>query len=128
MMASTLFHEMFHTCDPTPTATQNLRELNAENAVETCRIYTPWIDEVFPRSAAVGSRITIRGWNFGPTQSGADEVRIGGISAPIVSWTFTTDNSSRVEIVAEVPSGAGIGGVTVINNGVASNNARFTVA
>ncbi|NJL46811.1 MAG: DUF4157 domain-containing protein [Leptolyngbyaceae cyanobacterium SM2_5_2] len=127
MMASTLLHEMFHTCDPTPRATQNLREFNAENAVEVCRLHTPWIDVVSPRSAAVGSRITIRGWGFGPTQGSTDEVRIGGIPAIVVSWAFMTDNSSRVEIVAEVPAGTAGGGVTIVNNGVVSNVARFTV-
>ncbi len=124
MMASTLLHEMFHTCDPTFDAQD---ELDAENAVETCRLHTPWIDVVSPRSAAVGSRITIRGWGFGPTQGSTDEVRIGGISATVVSWTFMTDNSSRVEIVAEVPAGVSGSGVTIVNNGVVSNFARFTV-
>ncbi|MGD8594270.1 MAG: IPT/TIG domain-containing protein, partial [Gammaproteobacteria bacterium] len=119
MMASTLLHEMFHTCDPTPRATQNLRELNSENAVETCRLHTPWIDEVSPRRAAAGTRVTIRGWGFGPVRSAVDEVRIGGVPAPIVSWSFMTDASSRVEIVVEVPAGAAAGGITVINNRVA---------
>ncbi|MGA1870187.1 MAG: IPT/TIG domain-containing protein [bacterium] len=124
MMASTLLHEMFHTCDPNFDA---LDELDAENAVETCRLHTPWIDTVSPRSGAVGSRVTIRGWGFGPTRGPSDEVRIGGVTAPIVSWVFMTDNSSRVEIVAEVPAGASAGGVVVINNRVTSNTSRFAV-
>jgi hypothetical protein len=124
MMASTLLHEMFHTCDPT--VDQNTRELNSENAVEACRLHTPWIDEVTPRRAASGTQVTIRGWGFGPIRNAVDEVRLGGIAATIVSWGFMTDTSSRVEIVIEVPAGAGAGGIVVINNGVASNTAVFT--
>jgi hypothetical protein len=124
-MASTLLHEMYHTCDPV--AGQHDRELRAENAVETCRVYTPWIDTVSPRAGAEGSRVTIRGWNFGPTRGAADAVRIGGVNATIVSWTFDAGTASTVTIVAEVPAGAGAGGVVVINNTVASNVGRFTV-
>ena len=118
---------MFHTCDPTSRAPQNLRELNAENAVKTCRLHTPWVDEVSPRRAAAGTRLTIRGWGFGPVRSAADQVLICGVAAPIVSWGFMTDASSRIEIVVEVPTGATAGGLIVINNGVASNTAGFTV-
>ncbi|MDM0030037.1 eCIS core domain-containing protein [Variovorax saccharolyticus] len=127
MIASTLLHEMFHTCDPTVRANQNQRELNSENAVEACRLHTPWIDTVAPRSAAAGTSITILGWGFGPTQGGADSVQIGGVGARVVSWNFTTDTSSRVEIVAEVPAGVASGSVVVINNGVRSNVATIRV-
>lgn len=125
MMASTLLHEIFHTCDPT--AVQNTRELNSENAVEACRLHTPWIDTATPRRGAPGTRVTILGWGFGPVQGPADEVLIGNVTAPVVSWDFTTDSSSRVQIVVEVPAGAGAGGLVVINNRVASNNVPFTV-
>jgi hypothetical protein len=127
MMASTLLHEMFHTCDPTPRADQNTRELNSENAVEACRLHTPWIDQITPGRSAPGTRILISGWGFGPVRSRADRVLIGGVSARIFSWDFTTDASSRVEIVAEVPPGASGGDVIVINNGVESNTASFTI-
>jgi hypothetical protein len=127
MLASTLLHEMFHTCDPTARADQNQRELNSENAVEACRIHTPWIDTISPRRAAAGTDVTILGWNFGPTQSSADSVQIGGVNASIVSWEFTTDTSSRVRIVATVPAGVTSGSVVVINNGVRSNVATIRV-
>jgi Domain of unknown function (DUF4157)/IPT/TIG domain len=124
MMASTLLHEMFHTCDPTMDATD---ELEAENAVEACRLHTPWIDNINTSRGAVGSNVTITGWGFGATPGPTDSVRIGGVAAPVTSWAFLPDNSSRVRIVAEVPAGAGMGGVVVINNGVESNVAAFTV-
>ena len=131
MMASTLLHEMFHTCDPTLDAND---ELDAENAVEACRMHTPWIDTVNPRSGGAGTRVTIVGWGFGARQQAVDEVRIGGMAATIASWVFLTDNTSRVRIVAEVPasSGAGAGAgagsdLVVINNGVSSNAIPFTI-
>lgn len=127
MMASTLLHEMFHNCDPAGSGTGRGAELSAENAVEACRIHTPWIDGLSPRRAAPGDAITITGWNFGPTQGPSDRVRIGGVDAAVVSWEFMAGTSSRVQIVATVPAGAGAGGVQVINNGVASNLAAFAV-
>jgi len=128
MIASTLLHEMFHTCDPTSRADQNRRELNSENAVEACRLHTPWIDTVSPRRAAPGTNITIRGWGFGPARAGPDRVQIGGVDARIVSWDFTADASSRVEIVVEVPAGVASGSVVVVNNGVRSNTASIRLA
>jgi hypothetical protein len=118
---------MFHNCDPTGAGTGRAAELNAENATETCRLHTPWIDTVSPRSAAAGSRVTLRGWGFGPLRGSSDSVEIGGLAANVISWEFMAGTSSRVEIVVEVPAGAGSGGVVVINNGVRSNTARLTV-
>jgi len=125
-MASTMLHELFHNCDPDAPAGR-ADELRAENAVERCRLYTPWIDHVRPRRAAVGARITIHGWNLGPTQGPADSVRVGGIDATVISWTFLPGTTSAVEIVVEVPSGAASGPVVVFNNRVASNAAALTV-
>ena len=125
-MASTLLHEMFHVCDD-DFASAHDRELRAENSVERCRIHTPWIDHVTPRAGAVGSRVSIHGWNFGPTQGATDAVRIGGVNANIISWTFDAGTASSVTIVAEVPTGAAGGGVVVVNNSVESNVGRFTV-
>lgn len=126
MLASTLLHEMFHNCDRKGAGTGRAAELSAENAVEACRLYTPWIDTLSRRSGPAGTRVTITGWNFGPTRSADDAVEIGGVGARIVSWDFMAGTSSRVQIVAEVPAGAGPGGVVVINNGVRSNAAAFS--
>jgi len=125
-LASTLLHELMHCCTPA-SAVDRAGELRSENAVETCRLYTPWIDTVSPRAGAEGSRVTIQGWNFGPTRSAADAVRIGGVNASIISWTFDAGTASTVTIVAEVPAGAGAGGIVVVNNTVESNVGRFTV-
>jgi hypothetical protein len=127
MMASSLLHEMFHNCDATGAGTGRAAELNAENAVERCRLHTPWIDTVAPRTATVGAQVTIRGWNFGPQQGTSDAVEIGGVTANVIRWEFMAGTSSRVEIVAEVPAGAASGGLVVINNAVRSNRARLTV-
>lgn len=124
-IAHTLLHEMFHTCDPVLDPND---EIDAENANEVCRLYAPWIVGRTPRSGAVGSRVTITGIGFGGGQGPADSVQIGGVDAPVISWAFTgAADSSAVEIVAEVPAGAGAGGIVVINNGVRSNAAAFSV-
>lgn len=121
-MASTLLHEMFHTCDPVFDARD---ELDAETAVETCRLHTPFLSSVSPTSGAVGTRVTIIGWGFGPTQGRADRVLLNGVNATVVSWTFQNDSSTHV--VIEVPAGAGSGNLVVINNNVRSNPHHFTV-
>jgi hypothetical protein len=128
MMASTLLHEMFHTCDPNFDIQD---ELDAENAIETCRLHTPWIDNVSPSQGAIGSNVTITGFSFGPTRDPAvDEVHIGGVPAPVISWNFAAlgSDSSLETIVVTVPNGAaGRSGIVVINNRVRSNIGRFTV-
>jgi hypothetical protein len=124
-MASTLLHEMFHTCDPSFDARD---EIDAETAVETCRLYTPMIFELSSTSGSPGDRITILGTNFGGRQGPADRVELGGVSAPVVSWAFTGEaDSSEVRIVVEVPAGAKTGELVVINNNVRSNARRFVV-
>ncbi len=126
MMASSLLHELFHNCDATGVGTGRAAELSAENATERCRLHTPWIDTISPRSGSAGDRVTIRGWNFGPVRGGSDAVEVGGVRANIVRWEFMAGTSSRTEIIVEVPAGAG-DGLVVINNGVRSNLGRFRV-
>lgn len=126
MMASTLLHEMFHTCDPTTTG--RAAEVLAEDAVERCRAYTPWIDRVTPRRAAAGAQVTIRGWGFGGAPDAGDEVRLNGVAARVVSWGFMADTSSRVEIVVELPADAASGSLVVVNNRVQSNAVHIVVA
>lgn len=123
-IASTLLHEMFHTCDPARDAE---REIRAENALETCRLYTPFILRLSAGSGAVGDRITVRGMSLGGRQGPADRVLIGGVEAPVHSWGFVGGGSSSVEIEVEVPAGAISGPVVVINNNVRSNAVPFTV-
>lgn len=126
MMASTLLHEMFHTCDPT-TVGQAAEQL-AEDSLERCRAYTPWIESVTPGRVAAGGQITVRGVGLGSTRNAGDEVRLNGRALAVTSWAFAGDGSSAVEIVATVPAGATSGTLVVVNNGVRSNTASLTVA
>jgi hypothetical protein len=124
-MASSLLHEMFHTCDPNFDAQD---EIDAETAVERCRLYTPFIEDVTPTSGAAGDRVTISGGNFGGAQGSADSVLFDGVPATIISWGFTgAAGSSEVQIVCEVPAGAATGPLVVVNNNVRSNARRFRI-
>ncbi|MCS6862167.1 MAG: cohesin domain-containing protein, partial [Abditibacteriales bacterium] len=78
----------------------------------------PVVYDVEPRSAREGSLISIIGWNFGATQ-GSSTVAVGGVNATVVTWSDT-------QIVAQVPTGAGITGVTVTVGTNTSNPFPFT--
>lgn len=123
-LAATLLHELYHVCAPTMAV--NERELNAENAVERCRLYAPLIDSLSVRRGAVGSQVTITGLGFGPVQNENDRVELGGVTCPVVSWVFDRAASS-VAITVTIPEGAATGMLRVINNNVRSNARRFTV-
>ncbi len=124
-MASTLLHEMFHTCDPIFDARD---EIDAENAVETCRLHTPFISDVTPTSAPVGAQVTISGVSFGEAQGANDRVEFNGVNGNVLSWGFVGGaGNSGQRIVVEVPAGATSGNLVVINNNVRSNRCRFTV-
>jgi hypothetical protein len=123
-LASTLLHEMHHVC--APTATNFDAEFNAENAVEKCKIHSPLLHRINPTRGAVGSRVSLTGWGFGPTKGKHDRVELNGVSCPIKSWTFDRAASS-VTIVVTIPAGATSGGLRVINNNVKSAPAKFKV-
>jgi len=123
-LAATLLHELFHVC--APTMSEHARELKAENAVERCRLYAPFLDRLSVRQGAVGTQVTLTGWGLGPTQGSTDRVMLGGVTCPVVSWSFNR-SSSAVSITVTVPQGAVSGMIRVINNGVRSNARRFTV-
>lgn len=123
-LASTLLHEMYHVC--APTSPLNDREFNAENAVETCELYTPYLHSISPNRGAIGSDVTLVGWNFGPTQGKHDRVELNGLKCPIKSWVFDRSGSS-VTVVVSIPAGARSGSLRVINNNTKSRPAKFTV-
>jgi|SRR6056297_124798 len=125
-LASTLLHEMFHTCDPTIDAQD---EIDAENAIETCRLYTPILSNVAPASAAVGDAVTLTGVSFGASQRRNDKVYFNNIEAGVATkWGYAgTPGSSQGEIIVNVPAGATSGIIRVVNNGVSSNEKPFTV-
>jgi hypothetical protein len=125
-IANALLHETFHVCDPVFDARD---EIDAETAVEQCRVFTPFISTLRPRSGPVGTRVTIEGIGFGPSQGPADQVLFNGVNAGrAVSWGLVgTPGSSLARIVCEVPAGATTGDLVVVNNTVHSNALRFEV-
>jgi hypothetical protein len=125
-LASTLLHEMFHTCDPTIDAQD---EIDAENAVEMCRLYSPILNSVSPSNASVGDTITLRGVSFGSSKGSSDKVYFNDVEATnITKWGYTgAPGSSQGEINVVVPAGASSGKVKVVNNGIASNEKPFTI-
>jgi hypothetical protein len=79
----------------------------------------PTITALSPVQGVVGTHVTIAGTNFGATQ-GSGSVTIGGIDAPITSWSDT-------QIVATVATGATTGNVKVQQGGILSGGIQFTV-
>jgi streptogramin lyase len=78
---------------------------------------TPAISGFTPSSGAAGTAVTITGQNL----SGATKVAFGGTPATIVSDTAN-------QVVADVPSGAATGRITVTTPvGTATSSASFTV-
>lgn len=125
-LASTLLHEMFHTCDP---MVDPQDEIDAENAVEACRLYTPILRTVSPASASIGDPVTLRGVSFGASQGSDDKVYFNNLDSGVASkWGYTgTPGSSQGEIIVNVPAGATSGVIKVVNNGIASNEKPFSV-
>jgi len=78
----------------------------------------PHISDADPVSAPFGGIVTLTGSDFGDTTS---TVTVGGVSAPIVSWSAT-------QIEFQVPMGATSGYLGVWVAGVASNGYFFEVS
>ncbi|MEL6884220.1 MAG: DUF4157 domain-containing protein [Pseudomonadota bacterium] len=123
-LAASLLHEIYHSCAPGDTDAE--AEIKAENAVERCRLYAPFLQSVSPASGAVGDRITLEGTGLGPRQGPVDRVELNGVTCPVVSWTQNA-GASGITIVVTVPAGATSGNIRVLNNNVASNPMAFTV-
>jgi hypothetical protein len=87
-------------------------------------ILVPTISSLSPASAAIGASVTIKGTNFGATQSEyTSSVTFNGASVlptQITSWSNTS-------IVVAVPAQATTGNVVVTLSQVASNGVAFTV-
>ncbi len=79
----------------------------------------PHILGVSPKTAPVGSQVTITGTNFGATQ-GASTVMFNGTQAMPISWSSTS-------IVTHVPPGATSGTIVVTVGGAPSNGLNFNV-
>jgi RHS repeat-associated protein len=82
---------------------------------------TPNITAITPTYGGIGTSVTVTGSTFVATQ-GSSSVRFNGASATsITSWSDT-------QIVAAVPSAASTGPLTVVVNGIGSNqNFVFTL-
>jgi len=75
---------------------------------------TPMVTSITPTYGGIGASVTVTGSIFGATQ-GSSSIRFNGAPATsITSWSDT-------QIVAAVPSGASTGPLTVVVNGVGSN-------
>ena len=81
----------------------------------------PFITNVFPAPATVGTSVTVTGGNFGSTtQGGTSTVTFNGTKAAPTQWTATS-------ITMLVPLGATTGDIVVTVNGVASPGFPFIV-
>jgi hypothetical protein len=85
------------------------------NPISPSGLPTPAITSIAPTSGRVGSQVTIAGLSFGSTQ-GSSAVMLGGVVAPVGSWSLNN-------ITVTVPSGA----ATVNVGGLSSNSMPFTL-
>jgi YD repeat-containing protein len=82
-------------------------------------VINPVINALAPPSAPVGGSVTVSGSGFGASQ-GNSQVQFNGISANVTSWSDTS-------ITTVVPSSATTGPVNVLDSGVISNSAQFSL-
>ena len=82
-------------------------------------VINPVINSLSPPSAPLGGSVTVSGSGFGSSQA-SSQVQFNGISANVTSWSDTS-------VTAVVPSTATTGPVNVLNSGVMSNSAQFTL-
>ena len=71
-------------------------------------VAVPVVDNISPASGEAGAQLSITGSNFGEQVSGVSAVKIGGVSAAIVSWSDTA-----IEAVVPETLTPGTYGVTV---------------
>jgi len=92
-----------------------------DNVSVSSSLQSPTVGSLQPSSGSESDSVTISGSNFGSTQ-GNSTLSFGGVqSTAIANWSDT-------QIIATVPSGAASGPVSVIVNGLQSNqNVIFTI-
>ena len=120
-IAATIIHEMAHLAGLT-----GANERECENAVETSRVYAPFIRSISPRRVSVGDLSTIRGFSFGFSQTSVDKIFINGVDAGLAN-TWTWSHADQNTITIRVPAGATSGPVRVQNNNVSSNSENITI-
>ncbi len=106
------------------TATSGAVRISVGGVVSNTNVYftvsPPSVASISPTSGVVGTQVTINGSAFQSTQ-GSSYVQFSNRTATIVSWSAT-------QVVATVPANAVTGSVSVVVNGVTSNqNVVFTM-
>jgi hypothetical protein len=99
-IAATLLHEMFHTCDM---SVDDMDEILAEKATETCGFYAPWITKISPTSLDVGDTLKLQGYQFGQKQDADHYVRMGGTRITDYKHWEQPKGASSVRVEFEVP-------------------------
>lgn len=122
-IASTLTHEMFHTCILGAIANE---EVVAEKAAEACRFYTPLLSGISPASAAPGDVVTLEGFNLGPLQDANHKLFLNGKHIKADSWVIDAGASSNT-IKFTIPAGAKSGEVHIENHNVKSAAKKLTI-
>lgn len=99
-IAATLLHEIFHTCDM---SVDDMDEIVAEQATETCGFYAPWITKISPASLDVGDTLKLRGYQFGQKQDADHYVRMGSTKITDYKRWEQPKGASSVRVEFEVP-------------------------
>ena len=97
--------------------------VNSIPSTSTNNVFTvtnPAIGSVVPPAGAPGSIVTLNGSGFQLSGSQAIQVLFNGAS-------YTPNQFTSTSVLAEVPSGATSGTLTVVVGGVSSNGVAFTV-
>jgi RHS repeat-associated protein len=90
------------------------------NATNAFTVTNPAIGSIVPPAAAPGATVTINGSGFQLSSGQTIQVLFNGVSFSPNQWSATS-------IIAEVPSNATSGTVTVVVGGVSSNSVDFNV-
>ena len=130
-IAATLLHEMFHTCDM---SVDDMDEILAEEAAETCGFYAPWITKINPSTLKVGDTLKIQGYQFGQKQDAVHYVKMGGVDISSYKRWEQPKGASSVHVEFEVPKSVNSDPAlskrvetAVINHGVESNKSTIKV-
>lgn len=90
---------------------------DASNGLYFIPFAQPRLDSISPREGDPGTRVTLKGVNFGASQ-GVGWVSFGGVPGEVISWSDTT-------IVVAAPRGPGAAYVGVVVHGMSSNGVLY---
>ena len=130
-IAATLLHEMFHTCDMSE---DDMDEILAEEATETCGFYAPWITQINPTSLDVGDTIKLRGYQLGQNQDADHYVTMDGIKITDYQRWEQPKSASSVRVEFTVPEAVNTNAwfakdveLVTVNHGHESNKKTINV-